>query len=182
MLMADSDEHATALRKAVFPGLQGGPHNHTTAAIAVALHEAAQPSFRDYAHQVVANAKTLADELASRGFDLVSGGTDNHLILLDLTPKGIGGKPAAQALDRAGLETNYNTVPFDTRKPFDPSGIRIGTPSVTSRGMGEAEMRQIGAWMDEVVTALAKGDAESVITRVHHEVSELTAQFPAPGL
>jgi glycine hydroxymethyltransferase len=182
MLMATSDEHATALNKAVFPGLQGGPHNHTTAAIAVALHEAAQPSFRDYAHQVVANAKALADELASRGFDLVSGGTDNHLILLDLTPKGIGGKPAAQALDRAGLETNYNTVPFDPRKPFDPSGIRIGTPSVTSRGMGETEMRQIGAWMDEVVTALAKGDAEDVITRVHHEVSELTAQFPAPGL
>ena len=105
-----------------------------------------------------------------------------HLILLDLTPKGIGGKPAAKALDRAGLETNYNTVPFDTRKPFDPSGIRIGTPSVTSRGMREAEMRQIGAWMDEVVTALSKGDAEDVIARVHHEVSELTAQFPAPGL
>jgi glycine hydroxymethyltransferase len=182
MLMATSDEHATALNKAVFPGLQGGPHNHTTAAIAVALHEAAQPAFREYAHQIVANAKALADELASRGFDLVSGGTDNHLILLDLTPKGVGGKPAAQALDRAGLETNYNTVPFDPRKPFDPSGIRIGTPSVTSRGMKEAEMRQIGAWIDEVVTALAKGDAEDVVSRVHHEVSALTAQFPAPGL
>ncbi|MEV1176351.1 hypothetical protein AB0J09_48980, partial [Nonomuraea sp. NPDC049784] len=182
MLMADDDEKATALRKAVFPGLQGGPHNHTTAAIAVALHEAAQPEFKAYAHQVVANAKALAEELASRGFDLVSGGTDNHLILIDLTSKGVAGKPAAKALDRAGLETNYNTVPFDPRKPFDPSGIRIGTPSVTSRGMGEAEMRQIGAWMDEVVTALAKGDAEDVISRVHREVSELTAQFPAPGL
>ena len=112
----------------------------------------------------------------------MSGGTDNHLILIDLTPKGVAGKPAAQALDRAGLETNYNTVPFDTRKPFDPSGIRIGTPSVTSRGMGEAEMRQIAAWMDEVVTALAKGDAEDVIARVHGEVSALTAGFPAPGL
>ena len=129
MLMATSDEHATALNKAVFPGLQGGPHNHTTAAIAVALQEAATDEFKDYAHQIVMNAQALAEALVGRGFDLVSGGTDNHLILLDLTPKGIGGKPAAQALDRAGLETNYNSVPFDPRKPFDPSGIRIGTPA-----------------------------------------------------
>ncbi|WP_424530640.1 serine hydroxymethyltransferase [Sphaerisporangium viridialbum] len=182
MLMATSEEHAKALNKAVFPGLQGGPHNHTTAAIAVALREAATDDFKAYARQVVANAKALADELSSRGFDLVSGGTDNHLILIDLTSKGAAGKPAAQALDRAGLETNYNTVPFDPRKPFDPSGLRIGTPSVTSRGMGEAEMRQIGAWMDEVVTAIAKGDADEVIARVHGEVSELTGKFPAPGL
>ncbi|GIH90765.1 serine hydroxymethyltransferase [Planobispora siamensis] len=184
MLMATSDEHATALNKAVFPGLQGGPHNHTTAAIAVALKEAATEEFKAYAHQVVANARALAEELAARGFDLVSGGTDNHLILMDLTPKGIGGKPAAQALDRAGLETNYNTVPFDTRKPFDPSGIRIGTAGVTSRGMGEGEMRQIGAWIDQVVTALAKGEdeAEHAITRVLGEVRELTSRFPAPGL
>ncbi|MFC4531820.1 serine hydroxymethyltransferase [Sphaerisporangium dianthi] len=182
MLMATDDEHAKALNKAVFPGLQGGPHNHTTAAIAVALREAAADDFKTYAHQVVRNAKALAEELSGRGFELVSGGTDNHLILIDLTSKGVAGKPAAQALDRAGLETNYNTVPFDPRKPFDPSGLRIGTPSVTSRGMGESEMRQIGAWMDEVVTALAKGDAEEVIARVHGEVSELTAKFPAPGL
>ncbi|MGW4637415.1 serine hydroxymethyltransferase [Sphaerisporangium sp. NPDC004334] len=182
MLMATDDEHAKALNKAVFPGLQGGPHNHTTAAIAVALREASGEDFKAYAHQVVRNAKALAEELAGRGFELVSGGTDNHLILIDLTSKGVAGKPAAQALDRAGLETNYNTVPFDPRKPFDPSGLRIGTPSITSRGMGESEMRQIGAWMDEVVTALAKGDAEEVIARVHGEVSELTAKFPAPGL
>ncbi|WP_214417201.1 serine hydroxymethyltransferase [Sphaerisporangium fuscum] len=182
MLMADSEEHAKALNKAVFPGLQGGPHNHTTAAIAVALREASTDDFKAYAQQVVRNAKVLAEELSSRGFELVSGGTDNHLILIDLTSKGVAGKPAAQALDRAGLETNYNTVPFDPRKPFDPSGLRIGTPSITSRGMGEAEMRQIGAWMDEVVTALAKGDADDVIARVHGEVSELTAKFPAPGL
>ncbi|MEO3813925.1 serine hydroxymethyltransferase [Sphaerisporangium sp. B11E5] len=185
MLMASDDEHAKALNKAVFPGLQGGPHNHTTAAIAVALREAATDDFRTYAHQVVTNAKALAEELASRGFTLISGGTDNHLILIDLTSKGVAGKPAAQALDRAGLETNYNTVPFDPRKPFDPSGIRIGTPSVTSRGMAESEMRQIAAWMDEVVTSLAKGDAdatESVIARVHADVSALTAKFPTPGL
>ncbi|MDP9841243.1 serine hydroxymethyltransferase [Streptosporangium lutulentum] len=184
MLMATSDEHATALNKAVFPGLQGGPHNHTTAAIAVALKEAATDEFKDYARQVVMNAQALAEELKGRGFDLVSGGTDNHLILLDLTPKGIGGKPAAQALDKAGLETNYNSVPFDTRKPFDPSGIRVGTAGVTSRGMGVAEMRQIGAWIDQVVSALAKGEdeADHVITRVRGEVTELTSHFPAPGL
>ncbi|AWS45370.1 serine hydroxymethyltransferase [Streptosporangium sp. 'caverna'] len=184
MLMATSDEHATALNKAVFPGLQGGPHNHTTAAIAVALKEAATDEFKDYARQVVMNAQALAEELNGRGFDLVSGGTDNHLILFDLTPKGIGGKPAAQALDKAGLETNYNSVPFDTRKPFDPSGIRIGTAGVTSRGMGVAEMRQIGAWIDQVVSAVAKGEDEAkhVITRVHGEVTELTSHFPAPGL
>ncbi len=127
MIMSDA-EHASALDKAVFPGLQGGPHNHTTAAIAVALKEAADPSFSGYAHQIVANAKALADALTERGYNLVSGGTDNHLILIDLTPQEIAGKPAAKALDRAGIEVNYNTVPFDPRKPFDPSGLRIGTP------------------------------------------------------
>ncbi len=184
MLMSTA-EHAKALDKAVFPGLQGGPHNHTTAAIAVALAEAARLEFRDYAHQVVANAKALAEELAARGFDLVSGGTDNHLILIDLTSKGVPGKVAAQVLDRAGLETNYNTVPYDPRRPFDPSGLRIGSPSVTSRGMGTGEMRTIGRWMDEVVTAVATGGddtVEATVDRVRNEVAELTTAFPAPGL
>jgi glycine hydroxymethyltransferase len=180
MLMCDA-AHAKAIDKAVFPGLQGGPHNHTTAAIAVALKEAATPEFRAYAAAIVANAKALAEGLAARGFDLVSGGTDNHLVLIDLTSKGIAGKPAAQALDRAGLETNYNTVPFDTRKPFDPSGIRIGTPAVTSRGMGPAEMDLIAGWFDEVVGAAKVGD-EDTIVRVRKEVVELTSAFPAPGL
>jgi glycine hydroxymethyltransferase len=180
MLMC-TEEHAKAIDKAVFPGLQGGPHNHTTAAIAVALQEAATEDFRAYAHRVVENAHVLAEALSERGFDLVSGGTDNHLILIDLTSKGIPGKPAAQALDRAGLETNYNTVPYDPRKPFDPSGIRIGTPAVTSRGMGPEQMRAIAGWFDEVVTATAKGD-ESVVERVRKEVGALTASFPAPGL
>ncbi|MGQ0632952.1 MAG: serine hydroxymethyltransferase [Sporichthyaceae bacterium] len=180
MLMSNA-EHAKAIDKAVFPGLQGGPHNHTTAGIAVALKEAATPDFRTYAAQIVTNAQALAAGLAARGFGVVSGGTDNHLVLIDLTSKGIGGKPAAQALDRAGLETNYNTVPYDTRKPFDPSGIRIGTSAVTSRGMGVAEMDQIAAWFDEVVTAAAKGD-EATIERVHKDVLALTASFPAPGL
>ena len=137
MLMCD-EQYAKAIDKAVFPGLQGGPHNHTTAAIAVALHEAQQPSFRDYAAAIVTNAQALAEELSSRGYDLVSGGTDNHLILIDLTPQGVAGKPVAKALDRAGLVVNYNTVPYDPRKPFDPSGIRIGTPAITSRGLGRS--------------------------------------------
>ena len=184
MLMCD-EQYAKAIDKAVFPGLQGGPHNHTTAAIAVALHEAQQPEFRDYAAAIVTNAQALAEELSSRGFSLVSGGTDNHLILIDLTPQGVAGKPVAKALDRAGLVANYNSVPYDTRKPFDPSGIRIGTPAVTSRGMGVSEMRQIGAWFDEVVAALAKNDEDSLnatTDRVEAEVREMTADFPAPGL
>ncbi len=179
MIMSDA-EHAKPLDRAVFPGLQGGPHNHTTAAIAVALHEAAQPEFREYAAQVVRNAKALADSLSELGYTLVSGGTDNHLILADLTSQGIGGKPAAQALDRAGIELNYNTVPFDKRKPFDPSGIRLGTPAITTRGLDEAHMPQIAAWMDEAITAAAKED-ETTIERIAIEVRELLAAFPMPG-
>jgi len=179
MIMSTA-EHASALDKAVFPGLQGGPHNHTTAAIAVALHEAAQPEFRTYAQQVVTNAKALADALVARGFDLVSGGTDNHLILMDLTSKGIAGKPAAKAMDRAGLETNYNTVPFDPRKPFDPSGIRLGTPAITTRGLREEHMPQIAAWIDEAVSAAIKDD-EPTIERIAAEIRELLAGFPMAG-
>ena len=156
MIMSTA-EYASPLDKAVFPGLQGGPHNHTTAGIAVALHEAAQPAFRSYAQQVVANAKALAAALLERGYDLMSGGTENHLILMDLTSKGIAGKPAAKALDRAGIELNYNTVPFDPRKPFDPSGVRLGTPAITTRGLLEEHMPQIAAWMDEAITAAAQG-------------------------
>ena len=184
-MILTTEEHATAIDKAIFPGLQGGPHNHTTAAIAVALAEAARPEFATYAHQVVANAAALAEALTARGFDLVSGGTDNHLILIDLTPQGVAGKPVAKALDRAGLVANYNTVPYDTRKPFDPSGLRIGTPAVSSRGMGETEMRQIGGWIDEVVAAVAKNDEDALnatTDRVLGEVREVTAKFPAPGL
>jgi glycine hydroxymethyltransferase len=180
-MIMSSEEHARALDRAVFPGLQGGPHNHTTAGIAVALKEAAEPDFRDYSHQIVANAKALARALADRGFDLVSGGTDNHLILIDLTNKEIGGKPAAQALDRAGLETNYNTVPFDPRKPFDPSGIRLGTPAVTSRGMGPDEMAHIARWIDEGMEA-AKREDENTLEKIFGEVKALTSEFPAPGI
>ena len=179
MIMSTA-EYASPLDKAVFPGLQGGPHNHTTAGIAVALHEAGRPEFRDYAHQVVANAKALAAALADRGYNLVSGGTDNHLILMDLTPQGIGGKPAAKALDRAGIELNYNTVPFDQRKPFDPSGVRLGTPAITTRGLREEHMPQIAAWMDEAITAAVKED-EAAIGRIAGEIRDLLAGFPMPG-
>lgn len=172
-------EHASAIDKAVFPGLQGGPHNHTTAGIAVAALEASQPAFVDYAKSVVANAKVLAEELVARGFGVTTGGTDNHLMLVDLTSKNIPGKPAAQALDRAGIVANYNAVPFDPRKPFDPSGLRIGTPAVTSRGMGTAEMKTLAAWIDRVV---ASATDEAVIAKVAGEVKELCNKFPAPGL
>jgi glycine hydroxymethyltransferase len=179
MLMSKA-EHAKAIDRAVFPGLQGGPHNHTTAAIAVALREAATAEFTEYAAAIVANAAALADALLQRGFDLVSGGTDNHLILADLTSKGIGGKPAAQALDRAGIELNYNTVPYDPRKPFDPSGIRLGTPAITTRGLTPAEMPRIAAWMDDAVAAAIKED-EAALDRIAAEVREFALAYPMPG-
>jgi len=172
-------EVAKEINKAVFPGLQGGPHNHTTAGIAVALQEAATPQFARYAHQIVSNAKALAEGLLERGFTLVTGGTDNHLILVDLTSKGVPGKPVAQALDRAGIESNYNTIPDDPRKPFDPSGLRLGTPAVTSRGMREPEMKQIASWIDEVVGHLDDLPRQE---RIRQEVAALCASFPAPGL
>lgn len=178
MVLSDGT-HAKEIDRAVFPGLQGGPHNHTTAAIAVALKEAAGEDFKRYARQVIANAKTLAEALGERGFRLVSGGTDNHLILIDVTPRGINGKPAAKALHKAGIECNYNTVPFDPRKPFDPSGIRIGTPSITSRGMTEREMPQIAAWIDR---AVASASDDAALERIRAEVAEFCGAFPAPGI
>ena len=176
-----TEEHATAIDKAVFPGLQGGPHDQATAAIAVALEEASRPEFADYAQRVVANAKALAAELVELGFDLVSGGTDNHLILIDLTSRGVPGKVVSQALDRALIETNYNTVPFDPRKPFDPSGLRIGTPSVTTRGMGPDEMVAIARMIDRGVAAARDGH-EAALARLADEARELTSAFPAPGI
>ena len=173
------NEFAEKIDKAVFPGLQGGPHNHTTAAIGVALKEAATPAFKEYGHQIVRNAKAMAEELLAHGFNLVSGGTDNHLILIDLTNKKVIGKKAAQALDRAGIVCNYNTVPYDPRKPFSPSGLRLGTPAVTSRGMGEGEMRQIARWIDQ---AIAHADDEAALARISGEVTEMCRRFPAPGI
>jgi glycine hydroxymethyltransferase len=171
-------EYAQTIDRAVFPGLQGGPHVHNTAALAVALKEAALPSFKVYARQVVANARAMSDELLARGFAVVSGGTDNHLILIDLSNKNVSGKIAAKALDRAGIELNYNSVPYDVRKPFDPSGIRLGSPAITSRGMKEAEARQVAIWIDRVVSQ----PTDDVIETVLGQVRELTKTFPAPGI
>ncbi|HSQ55634.1 MAG TPA: serine hydroxymethyltransferase, partial [Gemmata sp.] len=171
-------EWADKINSAVFPGVQGGPLMHVVAAKAVAFCEAYQPSFRQYAAQVIANAKVLAEELLAAGFKLVSGGTDNHLMLVDVTPKGVTGKEAEKALDAAGITVNKNMIPFDTRKPLDPSGIRIGTPALTTRGMKEAEMRQIAKWIAEVV---AHHTYHAILDRVRGSVHELCTQFPAPA-
>jgi glycine hydroxymethyltransferase len=178
-MLLTTAEHASAIDRAVFPGLQGGPHDHTTAAIAVALREAAQPEFRDYAQQVVANARALAEALLARGFDLVSGGTDNHLLLVDLTAREVTGGAAAEGLARAGLVCNRNAIPFDPRKPLDPSGIRLGTPALTTRGMREPEMATIAGWIDEAIAALCRGD-EDAIARLRVDVTELAAAHPLP--
>jgi glycine hydroxymethyltransferase len=178
-LIMSKKKHRKTINNALFPGLQGGPHNHTTAALAVALKEAATEEFSAYAHQIVTNARALAGALVDKGYDLVSGGTDNHLILIDLTGKGVPGKVAAKALDAAGIVCNYNTVPFDPRKPFDPSGIRLGTPSITSRGMKEPEMLRLADWMDQIISS---PEDEALQARVDKEVAELCAAFPAPGI
>jgi glycine hydroxymethyltransferase len=189
-MLLSTAEHAKAIDKAVFPGLQGGPHNHTTAAIAVALHEASQPSFKDYAANIVANAQSLGESLGERGFDLVSGGTDNHLLLVDLTNKGVTGKVAAKALDAAGIELNFNTVPFDPRRPFDPSGLRIGAAAITTRGLGVEHMPQVAAWIAEAVAVAARAGSLDGLTdpqiadelsRISLQIRELLSGFAMPG-
>jgi glycine hydroxymethyltransferase len=178
MLMCKS-EHKKAINRAVFPGLQGGPHNHTTAGIAVALKEADSPEFKSYAAKIVDNAHALAMSLLAHGFDLVTGGTDNHLILFDATSRGTTGRELARALNAAGIVTNCNTVPFDPRSPFDPSGVRIGTPAVTSRGMGIAEMGRIG---DYIAATLEAMDNEDELARIAKAVADMASAFPPPGL
>ncbi|MBM9520003.1 serine hydroxymethyltransferase [Desulforhopalus vacuolatus] len=173
------EKYAKAIDKAVFPGLQGGPHDNTTAAIAVALKEAASDEFKAYGRQIVANAKVLGEELSKRGFQLVTGGTENHLMLIDLASKNTGGKAAAKALDAAGIVLNANAVPFDTRKPMDPGGIRLGTPAVTSRGMKEQEMKVIAELINAVITA---PEDEAVRNASLATVDALCKRFPAPGL
>jgi glycine hydroxymethyltransferase len=172
-------EHQKRIDRAVFPGLQGGPHNHTTAGIAVALQEAATDEFRLYAHQVVTNAKAMAGQLLHHGFDLVTGGTDNHLILFDATSRGTTGRELATAMARAGLIANANTVPFDPRKPFDPSGVRLGTPAVTSRGMKEPEMERIADW---IAASLEAKDKPEALQRIANEVTALCSDYVPPGL
>jgi glycine hydroxymethyltransferase len=171
-------EHAKDLDRSVFPGTQGGPLMHVVAGKAVAFAEALRPEFKVYAQQVVDNARTLAEALAAGGVKLVSGGTDNHLMLVDVTPLGLGGKLAEAALDRCGITCNKNMIPYDERKPVDPSGIRLGTPALTTRGMGADEMRRVAAWILRVLKA---PEDEQVITTTRQEVADLAEQFPAPA-
>ena len=178
MILCD-EKHRKAIDRAVFPGLQGGPHNGTTAGIAVAAKLAMTDEFKAYASAIVDNSRALAEVLLYRGFDLTTGGSDNHLILMDLTGKDVPGKVAAQALDRAGMVANYNSVPFDTRKPFDPSGVRLGTPAITSRGMGRDEMQRLGHWMADVIEDV---ENDALIARVAGEIKDLCDHFPAPGV
>lgn len=166
------------LDSAVFPGLQGGPLMHVIAGKAVCLGEALRPEFKDYGRQVVANAKVLAEELKRAGFRIVSGGTDNHLVLIDMTSKGLTGKIAEAALGRAGITVNKNLIPFDTRKPMDPSGIRMGTPALTTRGMREDAIRQVVAWIVEVLEA---PDDTARAERVREAIKEFARDYPVPA-
>ncbi|MGC1273134.1 MAG: serine hydroxymethyltransferase [Planctomycetaceae bacterium] len=173
------EESAKDIDRSVFPGLQGGPLCHIVAAKAICFMEASQPAFQQYAAQVIANAKTLAETLAGGGVRLVSGGTDNHLMLCDVTPIGLTGKVAERALDLAGITVNKNMIPYDQRKPLDPSGIRIGTAALTTRGMKEDEMRQVGGWILEV---LRSPDDERVAERLRDDIREFAQAFPVPGI
>ena len=166
---------ANAVNKKIFPGIQGGPLMHVISAKAVAFKEALEPSFKEYGKQIIKNAQALASVFLDSGYDLVSGGTDNHLILVDLKNKKISGKDAEEALGKAGITVNKNTVPGETRSPFVTSGIRIGTPALTTRGMKEAEMKQIGDWMIDVLNDVTN---EKKITDIRQNVEELCKKFP----
>jgi glycine hydroxymethyltransferase len=172
-------DNARDLDRTVFPGIQGGPLMHIIAAKAVCFQEALQPAFKDYARQIVANSKTLAETLLAGGLKLASGGTDNHLMLADVTAIGLTGKIAEEALDRAGITVNKNMIPFDQRKPLDPSGIRIGTAALTTRGMHEDEMRRVGGWILDV---LRSANDAAVAERVRGAIREFAAAFPVPGI
>lgn len=171
-------EYAKPINSAVFPGIQGGPLMHVVAGKAVCFAEALLPSFKEYGKQVVANAKVLADSLMAHGLRLISGGTDNHLVLVDVTSFGIGGKIAEKALDECGITVNMNMIPFDTRKPMDPSGIRIGAPALTTRGLGTDEFKTIATW---IATALKSHDDAAKLVQIREEVRQMASQFPVPA-
>jgi glycine hydroxymethyltransferase len=177
-LVLCKSQFAKDVDRTVFPGIQGGPLMHVIAGKAVCFGEALEPAFKKYARAIIDNARALAETLAGGGLRLISGGTDNHLMLVDVTPWNVGGKIAEEALDRCGITVNKNMIPFDERKPMDPSGIRIGTPALTTRGMGEGEMRRIGGWMLEV---LKHPDDEARQQRIRGEVGEMCRQFPVPA-
>ena len=173
------EKYAKAIDRAIFPGLQGGPHEHAIAGKAIAFLEALKPDFKEYATQIIKNAHHLAEELKKRDFKLVSDGTDTHLILADLTNKNVTGKDAQNTLDEVGITLNKNTVPGDPRKPMDPSGIRLGTPAVTTRGMKEPEMEKIADWIDRVISDI---DNPENIAQIKEEVKEMCLTFPVPGI
>jgi glycine hydroxymethyltransferase len=172
------EQYGKTINSRVFPGIQGGPLMHVIAGKAICFGEALLPEFKTYAKRIIENAKTLAEVLLGGGLRLVSGGTDNHLLLADVTPLGIGGKLAEESLDRCGITINKNMIPYDERKPVDPSGIRIGTPALTTRGMGPDEMRRIGGWM---LAALRAADDGVVLERIRGEIRQLCVQFPVPA-
>lgn len=174
-MILSREENGKKINSTIFPGIQGGPLMHIIAAKAVAFGEALRPEFREYQQQVVANARVLADELVAGGYDLVSGGTDNHLVLMDLTSKNITGKDAELALDKAGITVNKNTVPFETRSPFVTSGIRLGTPALTTRGMREAEIKKIAAW---IMASLENINNETVLNEISKEIAAFAGDFP----
>jgi glycine hydroxymethyltransferase len=171
-------EYGKTINSRVFPGIQGGPLMHIIAGKAICFGEALRPEFKTYAERIIENARVLAEVLLAGGLKLVSAGTDNHLMLADVTPLGIGGKLAEETLDRCGITINKNMIPYDERKPVDPSGIRIGTPALTTRGMGPQEMRAIGAWM---LAALRAPDDAVALERIRREIRQLCAQFPVPA-
>lgn len=177
-LCLSKEEHGKTINSRVFPGIQGGPLMHIIAGKAICFGEALRPEFKTYARQIIDNAKALAEVLLAGGLKLVSGGTDNHLLLVDVTPLGIGGKLAEQTLDRCGITVNKNMIPYDERKPVDPSGIRVGTPALTTRGMKTDQMRQIGSWM---LSALRSPNDEVALNRIRGEIRELCQQFPVPA-
>jgi glycine hydroxymethyltransferase len=177
-LILCKNEFAKPVNSSVFPGIQGGPLMHVVAGKAVCFAEALQPSFKEYGRQVIDNSRALAESLMSRGLRLISGGTDNHLVLVDVTSFGIGGKIAEKALDHCGITVNMNMIPFDTRKPMDPSGIRIGSPALTTRGMGGDEFKKIGSW---IATALKSHDDAAVLEQIRSEVKQMTNHFPVPA-
>jgi glycine hydroxymethyltransferase len=178
-ILSVSGDIATAIDKTVFPGVQGGPHMHIIAAKAVCFGEALQPEFKHYAQQIVDNAKVLAEALQSEGFRLVSGGTDNHLMLVDVGAKGISGRQAEVLCDKVGITVNRNTIPYDERPPLQGSGVRVGTPALTTRGMGPEEMRTVAGY---IARAVANREDEGALAKLRAEVEEFAGAFPVPGI
>ncbi|MCP4812937.1 MAG: serine hydroxymethyltransferase, partial [Planctomycetaceae bacterium] len=176
-LVLCKEQDAKDVNRSVFPGLQGGPLMHVVAAKAICFGEALKPEFKEYAQAVIDNARILGEVLAAGGLELISGGTDNHLLLVNVTGLGIGGKLAEACLDCCGITVNKNMIPYDERKPMDPSGIRIGTPALTTRGMGVDEMNRVGQW---ILESLRNPEDEAVQERIRGEVCELAEQFPVP--